>query len=130
MGYQLTLKGHTSRVNAVAFSPDDRHVLTGSADGTAKLWDAENGHIIKTLQSHEKAVNSVSFSFPSGHQILTAGTDGSVKLWDTDSLHSGDEVMTLLCDEDQPIYSAVFSPDGKNVLTGGKEGGSFVGAMA
>jgi WD40 repeat protein len=117
----LTLEGHSGYVNAVAFSPDDRHVVTGSEDGTAKLWDTESGHIIKTMKGHGKAVKSASFS-PNGHQILTAGTDGSVKLWDTDSLLSGDEVMTVLCNEDDPINSAVFSPDGQYVLTGGDDG--------
>jgi WD40 repeat protein len=33
-----TLTGHTSRVDAVAFSPDGKLVLTGSDDNTARLW--------------------------------------------------------------------------------------------
>ena len=38
---------------------DDRHVVTGSKDGTAKLWDAESGQINKTMKGHGKAVKSV-----------------------------------------------------------------------
>ena len=34
-----TLKGHAAAVWAVAFSPDGKRVLTGSADATARLWD-------------------------------------------------------------------------------------------
>src|SRR5262249_31669286 len=30
-------------VNAVAFSPDSRFVLTGSSDGTVRRWDAKTG---------------------------------------------------------------------------------------
>ena len=33
-----TFSGHTAAVNAVAFSPDGSRVLTGSGDGTARLW--------------------------------------------------------------------------------------------
>ncbi len=37
------LTGHTKRVVAVAFSPDGRTVLTGSYDGTARLWNVDTG---------------------------------------------------------------------------------------
>jgi WD40 repeat protein len=33
-----TLKAHLDTVSSVAFSPDGKHVLTGCADGTARLW--------------------------------------------------------------------------------------------
>ena len=34
----VVLKGHESYVDAVAFSPDNRWVVTGSGDRTARLW--------------------------------------------------------------------------------------------
>jgi len=33
-------------VNSVASSPEGRRVLTGSLDGTARLWDAQSGQQI------------------------------------------------------------------------------------
>ncbi len=38
----LTLKGHTSEVTTVSFSPDGRSLLTGSLDGTLILWPTED----------------------------------------------------------------------------------------
>ena len=43
--------GHSFSVNAVTFSPDGRFVLTGSADGTSRLWKAETGAEICRLVS-------------------------------------------------------------------------------
>ena len=34
---------HQASVQAVAFSPDGKTVLTGSWDKTARLWDAATG---------------------------------------------------------------------------------------
>jgi WD40 repeat protein len=34
-----TLKGHTSGVMWVAFSPDGKRIVSGSWDNTLKLWD-------------------------------------------------------------------------------------------
>ena len=35
--------GHTGRVWSVAFSPDGKQILSGSWDGTIKLWDIASG---------------------------------------------------------------------------------------
>ena len=38
-----SLKGHRGDVTSVAFTPDGRHVLSGSRDKLVKIWDAETG---------------------------------------------------------------------------------------
>ena len=38
---KLALKGHTSYVTSVAFSPDGKRIVSGSFDQTAQVWDAD-----------------------------------------------------------------------------------------
>jgi WD40 repeat protein len=40
---QATLKGQTSGLNSVAYSPDGKTLASGSSDETIKLWDVTAG---------------------------------------------------------------------------------------
>ena len=53
--------GHAASVDAVAFSPDGKQVLTGSDDYTAKLWD-RSGREIQSFKGHSYPIKSVAFS--------------------------------------------------------------------
>ena len=43
---------HESPVNSVAWSPDGKTLVSGSADKTVKLWEAATGKLLATLQGH------------------------------------------------------------------------------
>jgi WD40 repeat protein len=104
----------TSGVRSVAFSPDGKTILTGNDDGTARLWDATSGTLLRTLQGDRDDVLSVAFS-PDGRSVLTASRgDKTAQLWDATS---GARLRTLQ-GHTGDVFSAAFSPDGKTVLTG------------
>ena len=64
------LKGHSFSVDSVAFSPDGKRIVSGSADNTLRLWDVETGKPIgEPLTGHRKEVDSVAFS-PDGKRIV------------------------------------------------------------
>jgi WD40 repeat protein len=65
-----TLEGHKDGVSFVTFSPDSKQVVSGSFDGTVRLWDAATGKALQTLEGHSSSVNSVAFS-PDGNLLLT-----------------------------------------------------------
>jgi WD40 repeat protein len=45
--------GHTNVVNAGAFTPDGKGLLTASWDGTAILWDIQSGLPVRRFVGHE-----------------------------------------------------------------------------
>jgi WD40 repeat protein len=87
-------------VQAVAFSPNDKRILTGGRDKTmigeflqnffgnfyanpgvsARLWDVETGELLHCFTSHGNDVLDVAYS-SSGRFIATASADRSVQVW-------------------------------------------------
>jgi len=108
--------GHSSVILSVAFSPDGKYVVTGSADNTTKLWDVETGNEIRTFSGHAGDVRSVGFS-PDGGFIITGSNDKSARMWD---VLTGEEFWRLEWHNNY-VTSVSFSPDGKKIVTGSKD---------
>ncbi|HUF00163.1 MAG TPA: protein kinase, partial [Anaerolineales bacterium] len=106
--------GHNDGITSVAFSPDGKYVLTGSADTTIRLWEAATGKVTQTFRGHDGEITSVVFS-PDGEYILSTDAGTIAKMWE---VATGEEVHTLQSQVGE-IWSAVFSPNGKYVLTAG-----------
>ena len=44
-----TLTGHSREVTSVAYSPDGKHIVSGSNDSTVKIWDSTTGEEVSVL---------------------------------------------------------------------------------
>jgi WD40 repeat protein len=111
-----TLTGHTKGVTAVSFSPDGKYVATGSADWTAKVWDADTGKELVTLIGHSRQVSGVAFS-PDGKRLATAGLDKTARVWDVAS----GQLLVTLTGHEYTVAGVAFSPDGKRLATAGQD---------
>jgi dipeptidyl aminopeptidase/acylaminoacyl peptidase len=107
-----TLVGHQKSITSVAFSPDSKQLVSGSADTTAILWDPNTGSPIRTFKGHKGAITAVAFN-PDGQQILTGSTDRTAILWKTDT---GEPIHTLQ-GHSREIMAVAYSQDGNTLAT-------------
>lgn len=113
----LVQAGPPVAVFSVAFSPDDKYVLTGGYERTARLWDIESGREIRRFEGHSSFAWSVAFS-PNGKQVLTGSRDGTARLW---NIETGEEIRRFEGDSGA-IWSVAFSPNGEQILAGSFDG--------
>ena len=108
------------RINALAFSPDGKAILTGSDDWTARLWDAATGQSIGQPMFHganvHYAVRPVAFS-PDGKTVLTGSDDNAAQALGFRYRSPHRQAM----EHEGSVQAVAFSPDGKTILTGSTE---------
>jgi WD40 repeat protein len=73
---------HDAPVTAVAFAPDSKNALTGSADGTLRSWDLTGGVRLRpAVSAHEEKPVTAVVVFPDGKRAASAGRDRTVRIW-------------------------------------------------
>jgi len=119
-GALAQLKGHTELVECILFSPDEKRIISGSQDRTIRVWNAASGvELLNPIQGHDGSVLSVDFAPNDGQGIVVSGSeDTTVRIWNATS---GENVL-ILRGHEQPITSAVFSPDGLQIASGSDDG--------
>jgi WD40 repeat protein len=111
----LRLRGHTEAVWSLEFSRDGRRLVSGSSDGTAKIWDLDRGECLVSVQANrQQSVHNVALS-PDGKLLATSDNEPRVQLWDT-------VTGKFLARLGEGVCALGFSPDRKLLATSGYHG--------
>ncbi|KAA0705315.1 Transducin beta-like protein 3 [Triplophysa tibetana] len=112
-----TEKAHDKDVNSVAISPNDKLMVSGSQDRTAKLWSLPDISLLGVFRGHSRGVWCVQFS-PVDQVVATASADGSIKLW---GIHDFSCLKTFE-GHDASVLKIIFVSRGTQVVSAGSDG--------
>jgi serine/threonine protein kinase/WD40 repeat protein len=89
---QHEMLGHEALILDIAFSPDGRYAVSGSADGVAILWDVTTGHEVRRFAPQIPGVSASFIAFrPDGHTVAISyprpcvTNEGEVIVWNIDN---------------------------------------------
>jgi WD40 repeat protein len=116
-------------VNALAYDQDGKRLVTGCSDGRVRIYDLVKGALLREIVAHNtpnmQAIYCVAFS-PDGKQVVSGSIDQTLKLWDA---VSGKQMQEFKAYKEkvfekghqEAVLSAAFSPDGKQIVSGGMD---------
>ncbi|KAH0528173.1 hypothetical protein TsFJ059_003068 [Trichoderma semiorbis] len=87
-------------------------IISGSEDGTIKIWDRATSQCIATLTGHSGPIQRFAWS-PIVQSLASASDDGTVKIW---NVATGECILTLT-DHVGGANGVAWSPDGKRLAT-------------
>lgn len=115
-----SVPSHSSTVNAIAFSPRQKVLVTGGDDGKIKIIsyknDIEDQGLLGEYSDWIGGVNTLAFS-PDGEIVTSGDDDGKVKLW---NIKNKTQIREF-SGHNKSVMSVSFSPDGKLLASSGKD---------
>ncbi|KAF9538974.1 hypothetical protein EC957_005980 [Mortierella hygrophila] len=109
---RLDLVGHTSTVTCIAFSPNGKLIVAGSASEEIRIWSTADGKSVHVLSGPSFPVRGLVFS-PNSLQFVSCGTAGAPQVWD---VRSGEKLLNLV-GHTGAVESVVYSKDGLQIAT-------------
>lgn len=99
---------HTAPITDLAYTKGGTLLISASDDGTARIWDPRNGHLLRLIEAHAGGVSGLAISFDDKF-VATIGKDSYAKIW---SIESGQLVrQELLLDATMSISCSPVAPE-------------------
>lgn len=114
----FAFSGSPSRLKSAAYSTDGKMYATIANETDILIWSAADNTLLQTLKSDFPAWQTNIAFHPNGKSLISGDDFGHVKLWD---LTTG-KLQNDFNNNDEPIASLAYSPDGKKIAFSGSNG--------
>ncbi len=116
------LKGHTTILAAVAFTPDGQTLASGDYNGRVRLWDLSEKEVKQETvwKGHSGAVLALAFA-PHGKSFVSAGRDGRVVVWG-----AGDGKRLCEWQFGGQVHDVAIASDGHHLATANANGTIYI----
>jgi WD40 repeat protein len=104
-----------------ARSPDGRQLAAGGWWRTIRIWDAQSGAELFSLDGHSGEILGLAYH-PNGTILASGSADRTIRLWD---VPTGKTVRTWQAHEGE-VRGVMFSPDGRYLASAGDDGRACV----
>jgi WD40 repeat protein len=111
---KFSLPGHFDAITSLVFAADNRRLLSGSVDKTARVWDLADTKFpeVFSFGGHAASVTGVTFN-SNGTQAATCAADNSVQLWNTLT----GEVLQSFEGHTAAVVGIAMTPNNAQVIT-------------
>ena len=112
--YIDALKGHTDTVTSIAFFNDSHTLVSGSYDGTVRLWDFTSRTNLETFTGHTDKINSIALS-PDDSIVASGSDNNTIIIRDIATGHP----KVIQTNHTEGVHELTFSIDGKTLVSCG-----------
>lgn len=114
----IVLEGHENVVSALAFSEDGKQLYSASWDRTVRVWDSSTGRQEALLESHTDWVFDLCLLSGSDEMRVRSASQNELLQWSPEFTKTAQQTGL----GGATVNSAAFSPDGKWLAIGGRDG--------
>jgi small GTP-binding protein len=107
------LTRHKGGILSLAVTADGQRAVSGSSDGTIRVWDVATGGCLATLKGHTDTVWSVAVT-ADGQRFVSGSEDNTVRVWD---VATGKRLATLK-GHTETVWGVAVAADGRRAVSG------------
>jgi WD40 repeat protein len=110
---EVTSLSHGTPAFSAAVTADGARVITGAADGTARVWDLLTGSQLASIKAGDARLTSVALSLDGSRLVTAVMGSKEAQVWDIAS----QQQLTVLRGHTGNIGALTITPDGNHVVT-------------